>query len=124
MNPELFLKTYNESRNGVNRWVRNPMYRGFLMSDGVHDLADTGCHWLMDILGTELPGVYRRHPEDNFMVVKVKVADSKARIEGSFTDDTLEYTRKVDFTDLPDGEWTFYVDRSPEGLICILPTEY
>lgn len=124
MNTELFLKTYNESRNGANHWVRNPLYPSFLMSDGVHDLADTGCHWLMDILGTELPGVYKKHPDDNLMVVKVKVADSRARIEGSFNDDTMDYLHKVHFTDLPDGEWVFYVDRHPDGLVCILPTEY
>lgn len=125
MNTELFLKTYNESRNGVNHWVRNPLYRKFLLSDGVYDLAETGCHWLMDILGTELPGVYSQNPDSNFMVIKVKVKDSKASIEGSFTDDTQEYTRKVDYTDLPDGEWVFYVDRvDAVSLICFLPKEY
>jgi len=127
MNTEAFKATYAESRNGINNWVRHPLFRNFLYSDGVRDLAESGCYWLIDIMATELPAVFKANPRETFMIVKVKVAGSKARIEGSLDDDSLDYRRKVDYTDMPDGTWMFYVmkdDPADPTINCILPTEY
>ena len=125
MNIEKFESAYNQYRNGCNNFVRNPLYPKFLYSDGVQECAETGCYWLLDILGTEAPAVFKAHPEEYQMIVTVTASKNKALIEGSFTDDTREYTRNIEWTDMPDGAWTFYIGNDGDGLLrCILPTEY
>lgn len=125
MNTEAFLKAYNASRNGTNSFHFNPMYRSFHYSDGVKECAEAGCYWLLDILGTELPPVFKKHPDEFLMTVTVKVKNGRARIEGAFQDDELDYLRKIDWTDLPEGDWTFLVTGESNGPFhCILLTEY
>lgn len=122
---EKFKETYNTSRNGANYFCRNPLYSTFLYSDGVKELAETGCYWLLDILGTELPAVFKGRLPGEMLIVTIKVADTKAVITGGLTDDTTDYKRVIDYTDMPDGEWVLYVSDDGDGyLTCILPTEY
>lgn len=125
MNIEAFKKAYNESRNGTDGWTRHPLAPYFVYSDGVKECAEAGCYWLLDILGTELSKVFRTHQAGFLMVIKVKVADGGARIEGSFWDEEPpQYKRKVDYTDLPEGTWTFFVARGDGLLSCYLLTEH
>lgn len=126
MNTEQFINAYNEPRNGINHWCRNPLYPKFLYSDGVRDCAEAGCYWLLDILGTELPRAFNERDDEYMCVVYVKVKDSEAVIVGEFHDDDPKpYRREIDYTDMPDGVWMFYVTDSGDGtLTCILPKEY
>lgn len=126
MNTEAFTKAYyNQHRNGTDKFHYNPLYRKFLYSDGVQECAEAGCYWLLDILGTELPAVFKAHPDGFLMTVTVEVKDGKAAIEGSFHDYTVEYRRKIDWTDMPDGKWVFLVSGESGGPYhCILLTEY
>jgi hypothetical protein len=105
MNTEAFLKAYRQYRNGTDAFHFNPLYRKFLYSDGVKECAEAGCYWLLDILGTELP----------------------AEIIGKFhDDDEAPYTKQIDWTDMPEGTWEFYVvyEGAEFGYRCILLTEY
>lgn len=43
MNTQLFKSIYSEPRNGANAFYRHPLVGSVLLSDGVHDLANTGC---------------------------------------------------------------------------------
>lgn len=127
MNTQQFIDAYNESRNGVNHFCRNPLYPKFLYSDGVQQCAEAGCYWLLDILGTELPAEFKKDPYNYFCIVTVTVKDGKAEILGEFEDDDpAPYRRDIDYTDMPEGEWKFFVNYDgPEyGWRCILPTEY
>lgn len=126
MNTEAFLTAYNESRNGVNHFCRNRLYPTFLYSDGVQQLAESGCYWLLDILGTELPQQFKQRPDEYMCIVTVTVADDKARIKGEFVDDDpTPYLRSIDYTDMPAGTWKLYVtSHEPPLLHCILPKEY
>lgn len=125
MDTDKFRAAYNETRNGANHFCRNPLYPKFLYSDGVQECAEAGCYWLLDILGTETPAVFRKHPGQTQLIVNVAVKKSKATIAGSFTDDSQEYTRRIPYTDLPDGVWTLYIGNDGDGVLrCILPTEY
>jgi len=125
MDETAFKAAYNESRNGTNTFIRNLLYRTFVYSEGVRDCADAGCYWLLDILGTELPLEFKRRPDESLCVVKVKVQNGKATILGEFVDDDpAPYQRQVDYTDMPEGEWVFYVEHGGELFYCILPTEY
>ena len=127
MNTEAFTRAYNESRNGANQFFRHPLARLFLYSDGVKECADAGCYWLLDILATELPRAFRSRPQFTDMcIVAVTVKDESAKIVGEFEDDDAKpYRRTVDYTDMPAGEWLFYVSNDGDGhLRCILPKEY
>ena len=126
MNTEVFISAYNESRNGTDGFHFNLLYRNFLYSDGVKQCAEAGCYWLLDILGTELTRSMFKTRDSVMCIVYVKVTDQSATITGEFGDgDQRPYKRGVAYTDLPEGEWVFYVSDDGDGkLRCILPKEY
>lgn len=126
MNSESFIQAYNESRNGASRFLRHPLARIFIYSDGVKECAEAGCYWLLDILSTELPGAFKKREESYLCIVAVKVTNQSAEITGEFhEDDPDPYKKQIPYTDLPEGEWLFYVSLEDDGsLMCILPTEY
>ena len=126
MNVEAFKAAYSESRNGTNQFHYAKSLPNFLYSDGVKECAEAGCYWLLVLLGTELPMEFRQRPDDYMCVITVTVANGKANILGEWHDEyPTPYKRKVHITDMPDGEWKFFVSES-EGnrLLCILPSEY
>lgn len=126
MNTEAFIAAYRESRNGTDGFHFNPLYRNFLYSDGVKSCAEAGCYWLLDILGTELTRKLFVGKDSFMCIVKVAVANQSATITGEFDEeDPTPYMRGVEYTDMPDGDWVFYVSDDGDGkLHCILPTEY
>ena len=129
MNTEQFTTAYHASRNGCDHFIRHPLVRSFAYSDGVGSCADAGCHWLIDILATELPAEFRKHEKiSHSCSVKVVVADGgSALITGEFTDGVIGWRRAIEWADLPGGEWIFYVTDECEGdtrYRCILLTEY
>ena len=126
MNSEAFLRAYGESRNGTDNFHVNRLYPRFLYSDGVRECADAGCYWLLDILGTEITAQDFARRESGMCVVRVFVAAGRADTLGEFRDgDPAPYKRRIEATDLPDGEWVFYLCDDGDGFLrCILPTEY
>lgn len=124
MNIELFHSTYNMSRNGANDMTRHSLVRSFIFSDGVMDLCDAGgCYWLLDILATELPQVLRAKRE-HMGVIECAVADNKAALRMTGGGDAVLWTRKIGYTDMPPGDWTFYLTDDGDTRTLILPTEY
>lgn len=128
MKTEEFKRVYEEVRNGCNGLIRHPLVRNFAISDGVRDLADTGVWWLIDILATELPAEFRRNAEvSNTAVIKVKVTNGVGLITAEFEDDIIAWKKAGVHTDLPDGEWLFYIADELDGdarYRCILMSEY
>lgn len=127
MDQEAFKCVYNEARNGCNHYVAHPMARAFLYTDGVKELAETGCYWLIDELAFNLPAEFRKRGWGGHMcIIKVSVADTKAKILGEFQDgDSTPWSKDIEYTDLPDGEWTLFVSPlDASKLVCILPSEY
>ena len=126
MNTDKFITAYYEIRNGTDRFHRNPFYPKFVYSDGVAECAQAGCYWLLDILGTELPIQFkRRQPWEGMCFVYVNVKNESATILGEWQDDDPSpWRRKVNYTDMPDGVWVFYVSDMGDHLSCILPSEY
>lgn len=120
-----FLQIYGERRNGVNDFIRHPLVRSFAVSDGIHDLAETGIWWLIDIAATELPAVLRKSGQ--YMgVLTATVADSKAKLQMTGSADVVLWSRKIGYTDMPNGEWTFFVtvEEDDRSSRMILSTEY
>ena len=125
MNTTQFIAAYNESRNGANHLARHPLVRSFLYSDGVQECAEAGAYWLLDVLATEIPAMMRESGL-GLAVVNVAVKDGEATITcEKWDDDDNPYRRHVTWTDLPEGEWPFYVaDNGDRTFTCILPSEY
>lgn len=127
MNTEKFLEAYNESRNGCDHFIRHPLVRSFAYSDGVQQCAEAGCYWLLDILATELPAEFKKNEGALMCVVTVTAEDGKADIDARFTDEVSAWSKHIDMTDLPDGEWVFIICDDMEGPTpyrMILPKEY
>lgn len=125
MNTEAFIKAYKESRNGASFFVRHPLVRSFLYSDGMQECAEAGCYWLLDVLATEIQATSFKLKQSTLCIVQVVVSNQQCEITGEFFDgDTEPYTKKVPFTDLPDGVWNFYLSYEDDKVICFLPSEY
>jgi hypothetical protein len=128
MNIEKFKTAYNEFRNGCNNFIRHPLARNFAYSDGVGECADAGCHWLLDILATELPPVFKMNEHvSNMVSIHVKVKDGAAVIRAEFEDDLTAWKRQIDWTDMPEGTWNFLVSNEPQApapFRMILVSEY
>lgn len=121
MNTEKFITLYNESRNGADHFVRHPLVRSFVYSDGVQSLAECGIYWALDILATELPAVFRQNTKvSNMATITFKVADYKALITAEFTDDVIAWSRSIDATDMPAGTWQFLIANDGDGIYKML----
>lgn len=127
MNQANFISAYNASRNGCNEKIRHPLARQLVYSDGVQELAEIGCYWLLDVVGTEFIKPMRSNAEvfDGMAFLHVDVKDEKATItlvhdEGA----PPVYTRRIDYTDMPDGKWIFYMAEEESHVFMFLPTEY
>lgn len=123
METEKFIEAYHASRNGANEFYRHGMVSRFHYSDGVRDCAQAGAYWLLDILATELPALMRREGE-GLLDVHVQVAGGKAELSAGGSGDRRVWSKAIDWTDLPDGEWVFYVVDEGARFAMILPTEY
>lgn len=123
MDAQKFTQIYNESRNGCNHFVRHPLVRYFQYSDGVQDLAEVGCYWLLDIAATELPKVMRKAGEPHGILSTI-VKNGKARLTFSPTDELNLWTKKIPYTDLPDGTWSFELADEGERFAMILISEH
>lgn len=125
MNTWAFVKAYQESRNGASFFVRHPLVRNFIFSDGVQECAEAGCYWLLDLLATEIDSEAFQAKDSTLAIAVLTVADSKGDLVIEFFDgDEEPFKKSFTYTDMPEGKWTFYLALE-EGLIkCILPSEY
>lgn len=115
------LKTQLQQFTGTERHLYNPLYPKMRYTDGVKYFAEhaggQGAYWLLDIIGTE----FHKQVTDYFMIIEIKVHESKAVIEMRIdTDMPVVYSRDIDFTDLQEGTWKFYLIDD----VLLLPSEY
>lgn len=134
------IDTWFGGSDGRYRHMLNP---SLIYSDGMKDVAEkAGAFWLIDIVATELEPICRQRFKDDgesFHLLLVKVKNGKANLylaaDAHDTYDGVEplgllWTRYIDYTDLPDGDWTFYLsaDRmvvpGRTVFVLYLPSEY
>jgi hypothetical protein len=122
MDVKAFTQAYYESRNGANYFVRHWAARKFQFSDGVEQCAEAGCMWMIDIAATELPKLIAYGDMGSLLV---KAHGGRAVMTLSLADDTPPAWKKdIDITDMPDGDWLFYIVNEGERFAMILPAEY
>lgn len=123
MDTASFARAYNETRNGTDGFTRHPLVRSFYVSDGVVEVADAGVWWLIDIAATELPAVLK-YNDEHMGILTADVMDSAAELSMTGSGDRLLWARKIEYTDMPNGEWKFLVARDDSGTSMILLSEY
>lgn len=126
----------DESRNGCNNYIRHPLARRFIYTDGVKEVADLcGAYWLLDILATEAgPALVKQHDIDYSAISLIEVSvvpyngvESQCRINLTVDDDQPAiWVKHLAFTDFPEGSWVFKLglDRDSDGatvaVMCLL----
>lgn len=121
---EAFKRVYDESRNGANGFFRHWAARSFLYSDGVKDLTDTGCAWLLDIVATEIPAVMRSQRRPH-CIFKASVKNEAAYLSLSYDDEALPiWDKHITYTDMPEGEWAFEIVDDSHNVVMCLITEH
>ena len=125
MDIESFKRAYTESRNGANCFYRHPFNKIFHYSDGVRECAEAGTYWLLDIAATELPTALREYGEYTPALLVLGATGNKASLELSVDDESPPiWSRSIDYTDMPDGVWKFFVVDEGERIAMILESEY
>lgn len=106
---------------GTENYYRHPFNRQSTYTDGVKhfcEIAGGGAYWLLDILMTE-PEILKQ--QLNFASIKFVVADSVGVLTVNDGNDSPPvFTREIEWTTTPDGEWGFYFTDN----VLMLPSEY
>lgn len=113
------LKSDLAQFTGTEVWYRHSINRRVMYSEGVKYFADkAGCYWLLDILATQ-PEILKQAEE--FASIRLQVADDmSANLSVTDGNDTTVYTRRIGFTDCPEGDWEFFFINN----VIMLPSEY
>lgn len=102
------LKNEMAQFTGTEYYYRHLLSR-MKYTDGVKFFAENaggGAYWFLDIVGTELMEIQKSEP---FISIKLNVQDNKAVITASDGNDKKLWARAIEYTDCPDGEWSFYL---------------
>lgn len=127
MDTQKFIAAYNQSRNGANYFVQHFLCIGGRMeySDGVKELAEAGCYWLLDIIGTECLVPLRKSGQPT-SIVHVHVLKGQKAIITLTTQDGAPaiWTRVISYTDMPLGTWVFELVDEGHRFALALITEH
>ena len=124
MNDAEFLKAYNASRNGTDNFYRHWAVRSFAYSEGVRECANEGIAWLVDVAATELPKIIRKSGA-SLVTLHVAASANKALLALTGSGDApLPWRKKIEWTDLPAGEYDFLIADEGGEFRMILVTEY
>lgn len=92
---------------------RNTAYTEGVRAFAVH----AGAYWFLDIVATELFALQR---DEGFLSIVLDVKGDKATISVGDGNGKALYTKLIDWTDCPEGEWKFFFT----GDVLMLPSEY
>lgn len=103
---------------GTENWYRHPLQRSMTYTDGVRYFADTAeSYWLLDIIATEFFTMLKDKP---FLVITASAKDNSCKIIVTDTEENEIKSRYIEVTDLPEGNWRFYLTDN----VLLLPSEY
>lgn len=115
------LQSELEQFIGTAGYHFNPLYWWLNYTDGVQYFAQNaggGAYWLLDIIGTELQPLARKH---RFMTVDLRVhANESCDIVVTDGNDSELWAKRVSFTDCPKGDWRFFLQSG----VLMLTSEY
>ena len=114
------LRAELQQFTGTEKWYRHWINRRMLFTDGVKFFAENaggGAFWFLDVIATE---IFRLQAKEPFLVVVLDVEDNHAEITADDGDGNVVYTRRIDYTDAPEGAWRFYLCDN----VVMVPSEY
>ncbi len=103
-----------ELKHGLAQFIGTEHYFPHAISrmkytDGVQFFAENaggGAYWYLDIVGTELMDIHLTEP---FLSITLKANKGQAVIVATDGNDNRLYELHIEFTDCPDGDWSFYL---------------
>lgn len=100
-------------------------YYPTLATDGVaYFCTQAECFWLFD----EISDFVCYKTKEPFVVVKINTYNTEngrcAVLAFEDGNDNKIGGKVIDYTDMPVGEWTFWVSNYPEEKVVMLPSEY
>ena len=101
----------------------SPIYNNITLTEGVVFLAENaGAYWLMDMIGSYLPKLFK----SRFGVAKLEVdlVESTATFTLDDGNDTVLVTQKIPYTDFPLSNIKLYVCDNGYMWTILLPQEY
>jgi hypothetical protein len=112
--------------SGTNEYHRLTVAKNFLVTDGVKSFAEaSSAHWLLDVVMSYLPKIDEIN--DYFFVPTIKVNNDN---EGIFRIHQEIYGKrktivrqKIPFTDLPAGDYKFFLFKEFGRFIMVFPEE-
>lgn len=125
---------------GSETVYKHSLNASFCYTPGVREFfqsAGSGAYWLSDILATE-PAIRNGVTTHGFCVMVLRAREGKAMLtvavdynedaEEGHKLDQIQYTRAIDLTDCPDGDWKFYLTWARVGgkpvMLAMLPREH
>lgn len=118
------------SCTGTEALYRHWLSKHLVYTSGIKMMADAvGAYWLIDAICSHLPAVLKsadRAMLKRIQFWKLEVKDRKATLTCRADSDMKPViTQHIEFTDFPEGDWTFYVAANEDGgFTLLLPTEY
>ena len=101
---------------GTLNWYKNPLL-SYLYTDGVKYFAEYAeCYWLLQ----EINALWRRRGNESFFMITVNREKTVTNIVVEDGNGKQLLTRTIPFTDLPEGDWKFYLTDN----VLMLPSEY
>lgn len=92
-----------------------------LATDGVAFFCENAkAYWLFD----DMSCVAMKKKNEEFIVVKAKSKNGKCNVVYDDGNGNKIFKQHYDYTDLPEGEWKFYISNYPTEKIIMLPNEY
>jgi hypothetical protein len=106
---------------GSEHWYRHAINRNVLFTDGAKYVADTaGAYWLLDEIALIQP-YDKRVADEEFQFWKLVVRpDRTATLTCDDGNGKIVYTKKIEYTDFPVDEITFYFTNN----VIYLPSEH
>ena len=114
----------NEYSGGSDQRYRHAFNRRFIYSAGVRAVAEAAqCYWLIDMVALQMAPAYAvawKRDEVSIGIIKVHVPPNESKdpatVSLSLQDDAPPaICQELDFTDFPEGEWTFYLGTDDPG---------
>lgn len=125
--PAELTQEMNQFIGGTEKRYRHWANQKFIISEGLMAVAEkAGAHWFLDILALEVVPLYAKAwldgtagiAEVNLQVLTSSAQEEKAPgayIEVFFDERTAVFSRHIEFTDFPEGEWSFLLGTDQVG---------
>lgn len=122
------LKAALANYYGSETFYRHTLNRRMTYTEGVQAFAEyASAYWFLDIAATELFALLKvkstcpHAPRgEDFLSVVLHVEGTKAKITADDGNGNVLFTKLIDYTDCPEGEWKFFF----VGNVLMLPSEY